>query len=454
MMNESGLAPLLQVALVLFLVFANGFFVAAEFSLVTIRRSRIEEMVNEGHGGARRVEGVLKDLDTVISSTQLGITMASLALGWTAEPFLSHLIEPWLAFLPAGAVFPTARSISAALAFAVITYLHIVLGELAPKSLALQRAERVALTVAAPMILFTRLFQPFIRLLNGSGNLFLRILGVHGGSESESVHSREELLIILNKSEERGVLQKQETEIIERVFDFGSLIVRQVMVPRTEMVCIPLDATLDETLSIVTKASHTNFPVYKEDADDIVGMVRGKDLLAVLYDRNQEWNLKSVMRAPVVVPEMIHIDDLLAQFRRNKTHMAIVVDEFGGTAGLVTIQDVLEEIVGDVSETLDEDEVDIALQDDGSVLINGKMPLTDLNARFGLDLEDPHHVTLGGLVFDEIGRRPRIGDDVEAEGVHFRVEALDGLRVALVRMTLPDGVRADERLKQQESQEE
>ncbi len=437
-MDESLLGVISQVATVLALVFANGFFVAAEFSLVTVRRSRVEELINKGNSGARRVERILKDLDTVISSTQLGITMASLALGWVAEPFLARLIEPWLFFLPAGALMPATHSLAAGLAFAIITYLHIVLGELAPKSLALQRAEATALAVATPMLVFTKVFNPFSRVLNGSGNLVLRLGGMHGPATGHLVHSEEELRIILSESQQSGVLEQEETEIIQRVFDFTDMTARQVMVPRTEMICVPLNATLDDVLAIVLREGHTRFPVYNTGLDDIVGIVQVKDILPALCGKEEPFDLKAIMRSPLIVPEMIHVDDLLSQFRRHKTHMAILVDEFGGTAGLVTMQDLLEEIVGEVSESFEANEVQFELQDDGSMLINGKILLEDINERFGLKLRDPHYVTLGGLVFSQIGRRPRVGDEVTIDGVHLRVEALDGLRVAIVRMTLPE----------------
>jgi len=433
-MNDSGLGVVFQLVTVLALVLANGFFVAAEFSLVTVRRSRVEELVNSGHRGARLVADILKDLDTVISSTQLGITMASLALGWVAEPFLAHLIEPWLSFLPAGAAIPAAHTLAVALAFVAITYLHIVLGELAPKTLAMQRAESTAFAVAGPMIVFARIFRPFIRLLNGSGALVLRLAGVHGANQEHMVHSQEELRIILNDSQEGGVLEERETEIIQRIFAFTDLTARQVMVPRTDMVCIPVNATLDEALEIVMRYHFTRFPVYNAGLDDIVGVAQIKDILPAICGKAESFDLRAIVHNPLIMPEIVRVDELLSQFRRQKTHLAVLVDEFGGTAGLVTMQDLLEEIVGEVSEGFEENEIQTEPQADGSILINGKVLLSDLNDRFGLELADPHYVTLGGLVFSQIGRRPRLGDEVSVEETQLRVEELDGLRVALVRM--------------------
>lgn len=434
-MDASGLGSFFQFLTVLALVLANGFFVAAEFSLVTVRRSRVEEMVNSGHRGARLVAEILKDLDTVISSTQLGITMASLALGWIAEPFLAHLIEPWLSFLPASIVVVTAHSLAVAISFMAITYLHIVLGELAPKSLALQRAEGTALAVAGPMLIFTRLFRPAISILNGSGNAVLRLMGVHRSGNEQLVHSEEELRIILNDSQESGVLEKQETEIIQRIFDFTDLTARHVMVPRREMLCVPLNASLDEVLQIVSGAGYTRFPVYNNGLDDIVGVVQVKDVLPALSRPNEPFSVQAIMHAPLIVPEMIHVDELLSRFRKRHTHMAVLVDEFGGTSGLITMQDLLEEIVGEASEGFDDDEILVEAQADGSTVFNGKVLLEDINERLGLQLSDPHYVTLGGLVFSQIGRRPRPGDDVQVDGAMLRVEAVDGLRVAKVRLT-------------------
>ncbi len=432
--DGSGLGVFFQFLTVFLLVFANGFFVAAEFSLVTVRRSRVEELVNNGHRGARLVAEILKDLDTVISSTQLGITMASLALGWIAEPFLAHLIEPWLSFLPSSIITPTAHSLAVALSFITITYLHIVLGELAPKSLALQRAEGTALAVAAPMLIFTRIFRPAISVLNGSGNAVLRLIGIHRAGPEHVVLSEDELRIILNDSQAVGVLEKQETEIIQRIFDFTDLTARHIMVPRREMVCIPLDATLEQVLTIVSAGGYTRFPVYKNGLDDIVGVVQVKDILPALRRPNEPFSVESIMHAPLILPEMIHVDELLSRFRKHHTHMAVLVDEFGGTSGLVTMQDLLEEIVGEASEGFDDDEIRMESQDDGSILVSGKVLLEDINETLGLKLTDPHYVTLGGLVFSQIGRRPRPGDEVTVDNAVLRVEEVDGLRVALVRL--------------------
>jgi putative hemolysin len=443
-MGDTGPWILFQLAIVLALVLANGFFVAAEFSLITVRRSRVEELVNQGNRRARRVADILKDLDTVISSTQLGITMASLALGWVAEPFLARIIESWLGFLPTNIAVPVSHSVAVALAFITITYLHIVLGELAPKTLALQRAERTALTVAGPMIIFARIFRPFIRLLNGSGTFFLHLAGIRGASNEQMIHSEEELRIILDDSQEGGVLEQNETEIIQRIFDFTDMTARQVMVPRVDMVCLPLDASLDDIVTMVTQHRYTSYPIYGENLDDILGMVQVKDILPHICGEEAPFDIKAIMHSALIVPDMIPVDDLLGQFRRQKTHIAVLVDEFGGTAGLVTMQDLLEEIVGDMSEGIGEDEIEIEPQSDGSALINGKVLLTDVNKRFDLKLEDPHCITLGGLVFKLIGRRPRVGDEVSAEGAHLSVERLDGLRVSLVRLALLNGATTAE----------
>jgi CBS domain containing-hemolysin-like protein len=433
-MGESGLAILLQLFVVLGLVFINAFFVAAEFSLVTVRRSRVEELVNSGSRSARLVAGILKDLDTVISSTQLGITMASLALGWVAEPFLAHLLTRWLSLLPEPVAFVTANAIAAALAFMIITVLHIVLGELVPKSLALQRTEKTALGVAVPLLVFERLMHPFLVVLNRMGNLVLHAIGVRGSSTAQLVHSEEELRILLDESQESGVLEEEETEIIQRIFDFTDMTARQVMVPRTEMVCLPVDAQLSDVLDVVLREEHSRFPVYKTDLDDIVGVVKVKEILPFLCGQPESFDLKQISRSPLVVPENITLSDLLSQFRRQRSNMAILIDEFGGTAGLVTISDLLEEIVGDVSDGLEEHEIEIDPQPDGSTLINGKVLLTAVNEQFGLDLTDPHYVTLGGLVFSRIGRRPKMGDEAIIDGRRMRVESLDGLRVAMVRL--------------------
>lgn len=434
-MDTSWSQIAIQVATVLLLVLANGFFVAAEFSLVTVRRSRVEQLLREGRPGAARLAGILKDLDTVISSTQLGITMASLALGWAGEPFLASLFEPFLHFLPVPAIWPAAHTLAVAAAFTIITFLHIVLGELAPKSLALQRAEAVAFKVSGPMSIFTRIFRPFIIILNGAGNSVLRAIGAHGARAHELVHSEEELRIILSESEASGVLEEGETEIIQRIFDFPDITARQVMVPRTEMSVLPLDAGLDMALDMALREDFTRFPVYKNDIDDLVGVVHVKDIMRAATGRAAgAFEMSKLVRPALILPEVTHVDDLMAQLRRNKTHMAILVDEFGGTAGLVTMQDLLEEIVGDVADEFEENEIQIQHEADGSILLNGKLLIQDVIEELGLSLNDGNYVTIGGMVFGLIGRRPRVGDEVALDDQRLRVEAVDGLRVALVRL--------------------
>jgi len=434
------LLTLLKLGAVALFVLTNGFFVAAEFSLVSVRRTRIAELVAQGNPAARWVQRAIENPDRVIAATQLGITLSSLALGWLGEPALAHLIQPLVALLPAALQAGAAHSLSAALAFAVITFLHVVVGELAPKSIALQDPEKTSLVVARPTLWTELIFKPAIWLLNGSGALLLRLVGVRPASGHELAHSVEELKMLVDASAEEGVVQAEESEMLHAIFDLGDLLVRQVMIPRTEIVAVEADLPFDKIIEIVTQSLYTKFPVYDDDLDQILGVLHVKELLQVMQSPEcHTCTARNLAREALFIPETASVNELLRQFRDRRTHIAIVLDEYGGTAGLVTLEDLLEEIVGEVSDPFDKVTPEIQPQPDGSVLIDGLTLTDEVNEHLGLELHDPHYDTIAGYVLGRLGRIPKVGDSLEADGVRLCVEAMDGLRISRISLTTTQG---------------
>lgn len=426
---------LIRLGVVLFLVFANGFFVATEFALVSVRRTRIDQLVNEGNRAARTVQRAQDHLNDYISATQLGITMASLALGWAGEPALAHLIAPVVYLWPVPVATATAYTLSAAMAFATITFLHIVLGELAPKTVALQRAEATALLVAWPTSLFLKLFWPAIWLLNTSGNWVVRLLGVSPAGGHELVHSEEELKMLMASSEQAGVLEASEKQLLYRVFDFTDLTARQVMVPRPEIVAVPLTATLDDVVSQIERSGHSRLPVYEGSLDNIVGLIYGKDLIGCLRRPPECFNLHETMRPVLIVPMNKPLNDLLAEMRANKSSLVILIDEFGGTAGLVTIKDILEELVGQISDEDDRREEPLRMIDRDSVLVDARIPLSTINQRLGLNLPAGEYETLAGFLLTQLDRIPVVGDEWRQGDLLISIKEMKrlGIRQVLIR---------------------
>jgi CBS domain containing-hemolysin-like protein len=428
---------LLGIVGIIVLVLANAFFVAAEYALVRVRRTRIAELAAQGNRAAPWVERALRDLDRSIATTQLGITMAGLALGWVAEPSLSGLLEPVVRLFPLPVRQDVSRAIAAGLAFALVTGITVVLGELTPKGIALHQPERTALAIARPIFAIGRLFQPFISLLTRTANLVLRLIGVPPATGREVVHSVEELKMIVSASAEGGVVEGEEEEMVHAVFDFGDTLVRQVMVPRTEMVAVPAEARLEDLIAVAVQHPYTKLPVYEGNVDHVIGVVHQKDLLRALQARGPVTRTaRDLMRETIYVPETARIGTLLARFRRRRQHIAVVLDEYGGTAGVVTLEDLLEEIVGEVGGPFDS-EPDVQSLPDGTVLIDGLTPIEEINQRFQLDLRDPHYDTLAGYILGRLGRVAQVGDTVTVDGAGLRVEAMDGMRIARVSFTPP-----------------
>jgi CBS domain containing-hemolysin-like protein len=440
-LEYSATGILWRLAGVLALVFANGFFVAAEFAIVTVRKTRIDQLVAEGNRSARAVRRAVTDPDSYIAATQLGITMASIGLGWIGEPALASMVQPLLVSLPVAIAEATAHSVAVAIAFALVTALHITLGELAPKTIALERAEKTALLVVKPTELFMKAFWPFIRLLNSLGRAVVNLLGMRGSGGHAMVHSEEELKMLVTASQEAGVLEEHEEQMLHRVFGFADLTAGQVMVPRTELEAVPADASGIALLEHVSRAGFPTLPVYRDDLDNIVGILHAIDVVKALATGNHGVNAATVAREALTVPETMAADDLLTALRQRGVREALVIDEYGGTAGLVTFEWLMERIAGDLRAS---GKGSITVASDGSAEIDGLTLVNDVNEQFDLDIDEDTYTTVGGFVMGRIGRRARVGDVVEIAGRKMRVMALDGLRVSRVWLSTATAPANDE----------
>jgi CBS domain containing-hemolysin-like protein len=421
----------LRLGLAALLVFLNGFFVASEFALVGARRTRIDALADEGNTRAKLAGTAITHLDHYISATQLGITLASLGLGWVGESTLAVIFIQVFGGLPEPFSYLAAHGVAVALAFALITVMHIVLGELAPKSVALLFPEEVSMWTAGPLILFSRLFTPFIILLNGSANLLLRMLGLRAATEMERVHRPEEIEMILDQTYESGFLSKEPVDMIRGIFDLSETPVGAVMTPRTEVVALTADCTVDEAADTIIEARHSRLPVYEESLDHVVGLVLAREIWQAQREGREE--LASVIRPATFVPASKSVEDLLRDMQEDQIHIAVVVDEFGGTAGIVTLEDLVEEIVGEIRDEHEEAEEEI--EDTGeATLVSGSAPVADVNERYGLSLPEEDFTTMAGYVMGRLGRIPRPGDEIVFEGGGLRVLAMDGRRI--LRMSL------------------
>lgn len=425
--------------LVLALIVAwNAFFVAAEYAFVSVRPSRLEEMAEEGSRHARQVLELQKDPTRFISAVQVAITMASLAAGAVGEPTLRRLLKE--VFEPLGDA--TTRTLSTVLAvvigFAIVTAVTVVLGEIVPKTLSLERSERIALATVGPVKLFSAVFRPFIATLDRLSRWATRLLGLPRPSPIGRGHTEEELKLILAASFEEGVLEADEQQMLARVFDFADTEVRQVMVPRPDVIALPAGMTLGDAAERALTAPYTRYPVVGDDIDDVKGIVHVRDLFQSLRGGGEDRFLRELARPADIVPEGKRLDELLAEFRRTKSHMAIVVDEYGSTAGVVTLEDLLEEIVGEIADEYDLPDDDVLRLDDSRVMANASYAVEEFNERFGTELPTDEVTSLGGLVFGALGRLPRVGESVEIEGVRLTVRQMDGVRVRRLEVRLPD----------------
>jgi CBS domain containing-hemolysin-like protein len=450
----------LQLLLVLALVLLNGFFVASEFALVSVRKTRIDQLAAEGNSSAAAVQRALRDINRYIAATQVGITVASLVLGGLGEKTLEPLISHPLSLIMPEAVIGVSRvAVATALAYLVMTFFHVIIGELLPKSYTLQKAEAVAMMVSRPMGLFVRLSTPLVWVLHGTGTFLLRRMGIHTSGGHAQVHSPEELDLLFTQSHEGGQLSQTERDLLHRVVKFSDLTAREVMMPRVEMQAIPHEMERDEFFAFLNGAQtvvrnssgdgngssstpHTRTPVYRESMDEIVGIAHLKDLVryAELLRAEQNTarvNLMKVTREAVRVPETITIDKLLVEFQKHRQQMAIVIDEYGGTSGLITMGDLLAQVFGDVHDEFDKPVPEIVEQQAGTIDLAGRVLIDEVNERFDTGFRCDDADTIAGLVLNKLGRPAVIGDEVEINRVRLRVLELDRLRIMRLQMRLP-----------------
>jgi len=427
-------------AVIALLVAVNGVFVAAEFAILTAPRSSISRLASGGSRAASLVLYIQNDQrrqDRYIATAQLGITAASLGLGMYGEHKIADWLSPWLAGL-GWFQEAAAHSAAAILAVLLITYLHIVLGEMVPKSLALFRPEKTAMAVSTPMLQASRIGYPLIAALNGVGNLILLLLRVPLVTDSTHIRTPQELEMIVEESHESGVLGEQESELIVNLLHFSDIPVRKVMVPRTSVIGIPVNSDVQSAVQIAVQARHTRYPVYGDSLDDIRGILHVKELCRELRQAPEQQALSRAMRRPVFVPEQLTVEGLLLEFQRAGSQIAVVIDEYGGTSGIVTLEDVLEEIFGEVQDEFDEEEDEVVRFGDRAAVVAGMLRLDEFAEEFGVDLSREGIDTVGGLVMAELGHPPSVGDTVTVEGITMRVLRLERLAVARVRVDLPD----------------
>ena len=422
----------IELGSILFIVLWNAFFVAAEYAFVTVRRTRLEELVDQGSRPARRAMRIVDDLPSFISAVQLAITLSSLALGAVGEPAFSRLVEDGFGLTGASRV-GIAATVSTVIAFAIISTLHTVLGEIVPKTFTLQHAERVALVAAGPVRVFSQCFLPFIWFLDWLAAATARILGLPTPQANTLAHSEEELKRLVAASKDGGKIEAEEQEMVNKVFAFSDTEVDEVMVPRPDVVGLPVTLTPEAAMEEVLRHPYTRYPVYRDDLDDILGLLHIRHLYDALHNGGRDLEtIESLLRPAYIVPETKPLSKLLGELRRTNTHMAIVVDEYGSTAGIVTLEDLLEEIVGEIDDEFDRPDISILRLSKDRVRVAGSFPIDEFNERFACALSDEDYNTVGGYVFGELGRAPQEGDRVEIGGRRFTVHGIDGARIVTV----------------------
>jgi putative hemolysin len=464
---EHGLtgSVVLDIVIVLTLVLANSFFVASEFALVSVRKTRIDQLAAEGNSAAAVVQRAVRDLDRYIAATQVGITLASLLLGGFGEQTLEPLLTPLFFWMPERWWGITRTALVASFAYFIMTTLHVIIGELMPKSIALQRSESTALWVGRPMAFFAVVFSPLVWMLNGIGNFLLSLLGFHPAEGHSQVHSPEELDIIFTESHKGGEINQTEFEILHRVVRFSDTTARAIMVPRLEMQTLPVTLTRRELTEFLQDRPHTRIPLYRDSLDDVVGIMNSKDLehlnnselsqeleqlkAAIAGKKNGQYawdagqtmdadakilDLTPLMFQAVFVPETIRIDGLLTEFKKHRQEMTIVIDEYGGTVGLVTLADVLEQVFGDLPDEGAETEPEILERSDGSLQLAGGVSIDEVNELFGFGFPTDQAVTMAGLALNALGRVASVGDEVEINGQRIRVEGVDRFRITTLSL--------------------
>ncbi len=423
---------LLNIIIVFILVFLNAFFVATEFAMVKVRKSRIETLVAEGDKSAMHTLTVVNDLNSYLSGCQLGITLASLGLGWVGEPAVARMLEPLfeLFHMPAGLV----HTVSFILGFSIITSFHIVLGELVPKSLAITSAEKIAMKTAYPLMLFYKVSYPVMWAFNNTTNLILKVFGVSQASEHDEAHTDQEIKLLVAQSYEQGLVDKAEMTLVDNIFDFSETTVKDIMVPRTDMECIFIEDSFDDIIAYALGQQLTRYPVCMDSKDNIIGFVHIKDLYKKKIEETDP-DIRDIIREVKFVPESMSISELLKKFKKEKAQMVVINDEYGGTSGLVTIEDVLEEIVGEIHDEFDMDEgSEITKTEEGGYIIDGKVLLEDINEMLNTDIDAENIDTIGGWVYSELKKYPAVKDKIQYADYDFIVLECDDRRINKVQI--------------------
>ena len=426
----------INIFIILFLLFVNAFFVAAEFSLVKVRKTRLEQLCNEGNSNAKKALKLVNDVNRMLAAAQLGVTIASIALGWVAESTIVQIIEPFINIFTHSAGKMSAHIIAVPISFILVTYFHVLLGEQLPKCISLRHPETLSLLIATPMDMFITLFKPFVWLLEVSGNKILA--ACHANSEDASlVHSTEELDMLVDASYNEGVLNETEAEMLHNMFKFSDLMAKQVMIPRTDMVCIPNDISYEELTKETLRYQFTRYPVYEDNIDNILGFIHVKDLYTLAMTKDT-FSINKLIRPLILIPETMTLDNLIIEFKKRHCQIAVVIDEFGGTSGLITLEDVLEEIIGDVQDEFDEDaEADIKEIGENTYLANAMMRIDEFVEFLGLkesQFEEDDVDTIAGLVVKLLGRIAEVGDSVSFNGLTFTVKEVDGARITKLQV--------------------
>lgn len=429
----------LKLFMIALLIFLTGFFVAAEFAIVRIRSSRIDQLVLEGKKGVSSVQKIISNLDAYLSACQLGITCTALGLGFLGEPTVKAILSP--VFHNIGLPDSVSHPLSLGIAFIIITFLHVVVGELAPKTWAIQKAEQISFLIAKPLILFHKLLYPFIWTLNGSANGLVRMFGLHPAKEHEDAHSEEEIQIILNESFQSGKINNTEYGYVSRIFAFDELLAKEVMVPRTDMICLYTNNSLEKNLEIIRREQYTRFPVAMENKDNIVGMINTKQLF-LEYSKGNSFDIKSLIHPVLSVSEVTPVKTLLKRMQQERVHIAILVDEYGGTSGLITIEDIIEEIVGEIRDEFDADErKEIELLAENCYLLDGKVLLDEIKQLTGVSFEEEEVETIGGWVYSNL-QDPKPSKILEYEHLTFIVRETSKNRIRKIEMQINERVEA------------
>ncbi|MBP1999862.1 CBS domain containing-hemolysin-like protein [Paenibacillus shirakamiensis] len=425
---DDPLPSILLVGFIFVLIVLNGFFVSVEFAMVKIRSSRLDTLVDEGRRNARTARRILNNLEGYLSACQLGITFCSLGLGWLGGPYVASLLTPL--FHGLGWTGSSAHAVALLIAFLLITTLHIVFGELAPKTIAIRKSENVTLVLARPLSFFYKLMYPFIWILNNLANGILRLLGIAPTSEQDHLHTEEEIRVLMKESHESGLIDSSDLTLVDNIFEFTDTTAREIMIPRTEMICLYSQNTLEENLEIALEGMRTRYPVCDNDKDHIIGFIHIKDLI-----RTGSSDYRDYLRPMITVPDSIQIHDLMKRMQRGKTQIALLIDEYGGTSGIVTLEDIVEQIVGEIQDEFDEERPGFEQSGENSYSIDGLMLIEAVNDRFGLEMDSEDYDTIGGWLYSRIEvLPPKVGQSVEFAEFFFIVEETEQKRISRVKL--------------------